>query len=167
MWFVRNGTTSRGANYQGYHDESHQHGNDTVCGGGQVAFVEFLSEYGDLPPLVVTTGGGMRNGADVNVSEYQKGTKEDVECSANGLCNRDIGVCTCLDGFASSSELASGKLGGYGERGDCGFRHESTGHNEKWMTATETLPGYDYAFEVTVDGRGDGARELEILPARN
>ena len=50
----------------------------------------------------------------LNISEWRKGTKENVECSGNGLCNRDVGVCNCLDGFASSSDVKKKKFGEYG-----------------------------------------------------
>ena len=82
-----------------------------------------------------------------------KGTKEDVECSANGICNREVGICACLDGFASGADDGE-PLGAYGQRGDCGFRHTGT-KNEKWENSEMQ---YDYIFEVTASGTtGDGA----------
>ena len=82
----------------------------------------------------------------LNISEWRKGTKENVECSGNGLCNRDVGVCNCLDGFASSSDTKKNKFGEYGERGDCAFRHGGT-KDEKWFTSLDT----DNSGEVDVE----------------
>ena len=108
----------------------------------------FVSEHGDLPLLVVTENDDLRHDAVVNVTEVTKGTKEDVECSANGICNREIGICSCLDGFASGADDADDRLGAYGQRGDCGFRHTGT-KNAKWRNSEFN---YDYIFEVTADG---------------
>ncbi|KAH8059572.1 hypothetical protein JL720_13786 [Aureococcus anophagefferens] len=141
--------------------------NASVCGPGQRVYVEFLSEHGDLPLLVVSEADDLRHDVVVNVTEVTKGTKEDVECSANGICNREIGICACLDGFASGADDGE-PLGAYGQRGDCGFRHTGT-KNEKWENSemqhlrtnqifNATLMQYDYIFEVTASGTtGDGA----------
>ncbi|KAH8051036.1 hypothetical protein JL722_11073 [Aureococcus anophagefferens] len=140
--------------------------NASVCGPGQRVYVEFLSEHGDLPLLVVSEADDLRHDVVVNVTEVTKGTKEDVECSANGICNREIGICACLDGFASGADDGE-PLGAYGQRGDCGFRHTGT-KNEKWENSemqylrtnqifNATLMQYDYIFEVTASGTtGDG-----------
>ena len=80
--------------------------------------------------FVVSEADDLRHDVVVNVTEVTKGTKEDVECSANGICNREIGICACLDGFASGADDGE-PLGAYGQRGDCGFRHTGT-KNEKW-----------------------------------
>ena len=95
----------------------------------------------------------------LNISEWRKGTKENVECSGNGLCNRDVGVCNCLDGFASSSDVKKKKFGEYGERGDCAFRHGGT-KDEKWFTSPDTDPGYEYLFEVSTDGTEKWQRDM-------
>ena len=130
--------------------------NETVCGKDQLAYVEFISDRGDVPMLVATTSPYSQ--IRLNISEFRKGSKENVECSGNGLCNRDVGVCNCLDGFASSTETNKRKLGEYGERGDCAFRHTGT-KSEKWFTATEASPGYEYLFEVGVTGTEKWARD--------
>jgi hypothetical protein len=130
--------------------------NETICGQDQLAYVEFISDRGDVPMLVATTSPYSQ--IRLNISEVRKGTKENVECSGNGLCNRDVGVCNCLDGFASSTETNTRKLGEYGERGDCAFRHTGT-KSEKWFTATEASPGYEYLFEVGVTGTEKWARD--------
>ena len=121
--------------------------NASVCGPGQRVYVEFLSEHGDLPLLVVSEADDLRHDVVVNVTEVTKGTKEDVECSANGICNREVGICACLDGFASGADDGE-PLGAYGQRGDCGFRHTGT-KNAKWRNSEFN---YDYIFEVTADG---------------
>merc|ERR1719163_1901972 len=46
-----------------------------------------------------------------------RGTKENVECSDRGLCDRAEGICTCFTGFASSDGD-----GNSGSRGDCGHQ---------------------------------------------
>ncbi|KAH8074190.1 hypothetical protein JL720_10748 [Aureococcus anophagefferens] len=98
--------------------------NASVCGPGQRVYVEFLSEHGDLPLLVVSEADDLRHDAVANVTEVTKGTKEDVECSANGICNREIGICACLDGFASGAD--DGEPSAPTASGDCGFRHTGT-----------------------------------------
>jgi hypothetical protein len=52
------------------------------------------------------------------VEEETRGTKEDVECSNRGVCDRATGRCDCYAGFASSD----GTLDAVGERGDCGYQ---------------------------------------------
>jgi hypothetical protein len=39
----------------------------------------------------------------VEISEYQQGTKEDVECSQMGICDPKKGQCTCVEGYGSSN----------------------------------------------------------------
>lgn len=57
-----------------------------------------------LPPLATTTA-------------TTTGTREFIECSGRGLCDRVSGVCNCFYGYASSDGL-----GNRGTRGDCGYR---------------------------------------------
>jgi hypothetical protein len=35
-------------------------------------------------------------------STFTAGTKEDVECSGQGVCDEDTGQCGCFEGFGSS-----------------------------------------------------------------
>ena len=55
--------------------------------------------------------------ASVNVLEHRRGTKEELVCSGQGLCNSDMGLCNCFPGWRSSNGA-----GGLGNRGDCGAR---------------------------------------------
>lgn len=101
------------------------------CSAANVAFVEFRTEFGDLPPLRAKTTKVRR--ADLlgdqalggpgtfSVKRWRRGTKEHVECAAVGLCDRLTGACACLEGHFSSNGSNA-----YGNRGDCGFRHSST-----------------------------------------
>jgi len=92
-----------------------------VCdpSGDIIVYIEFISEFGNLPMLTADiTGIATHNGA-INITEYQRGTKEDVECSAMGICNDSTGVCTCIRGFGSSNSTS----GFPGEKGDCSFRN--------------------------------------------
>ena len=67
---------------------------------------------GDVPMLQYSLDGV----ADMSVSEETSGTKEYVECSGRGLCDRATGQCECSKGFASSDGQ-----GNAGDRADCGY----------------------------------------------
>lgn len=96
-----------------------------LCSG---VYIEFLTEFGDLPLLVADTTNlyhnypvtsGFKGSLLVNVTEYQQcefavvddgsqltlatGTKEDKECSGRGICAEDVGQCSCSVGFGSSN----------------------------------------------------------------
>jgi hypothetical protein len=69
----------------------------------------FVSEYNDqIDPGFLS---------QVIVTEYQKGTKGDYECSRNGICMEDTGICRCSPGFKSSN----GSVLYPGETGDCSY----------------------------------------------
>lgn len=97
---------------------------DHICGsaGDISVFIEFETEFGDLPML---KAGGLANllhgsaaSGSVTFVEYQKGTKEDTECSGQGICDENTGVCQCVSGYSSSNS----STGFAGDRGDCSFR---------------------------------------------
>ena len=75
--------------------------------------IEFGSEFGDLPLMTSTTSS--LSSTTFLVAETQQGTKEDVECSNRGQCNRASGVCACFTGWTNSDGYA-----GVGARTDCG-----------------------------------------------
>lgn len=93
-----------------------------------VVLVEFLTEHGDVPLLLADVSRLDMNGEHIfdsvytgnflmNVTEVQKGTTQDVECSGMGICNHDTGVCRCMEGFFSSN----GSIYAPGETGDCSY----------------------------------------------
>jgi len=81
--------------------------------------IEFLTELGDVPMMrafSASTAAFSGLGERINTTEYRKGTKENVECNARGICDRTLGRCTCLSGFNTSDHQ-----GNFGQYGDCGF----------------------------------------------
>lgn len=91
-------------------------GSAACASGGIDIVITFLTELGDLPLLTATsslTGGA----ATVVPDETTAGTRENVECSAHGLCDRSSGACDCFTGYVSSDGL-----GNAGDRSDCGAR---------------------------------------------
>uniref|UniRef100_A0A7S3JTR5 EGF-like domain-containing protein n=1 Tax=Aureoumbra lagunensis TaxID=44058 RepID=A0A7S3JTR5_9STRA len=120
--------------------------NQTVCKqGGQYVIIEFISERGDLPLLYIDDS---ELTGETNITEVIKGTREDVECSAAGVCNREIGICNCLDGHYSGADVVPFReLGAVGQRGDCGFRHTST-DDPKWYNI---LFQYSYVFDLGIE----------------
>jgi len=85
-----------------------------VCDNGGTTFhVEFFSPTGDVPLLIPTT----ENLDDFTVTETVKGDKEWIECSGRGICDHEVGTCTCATGYASSNGQ-----GGSGTLNDCGYK---------------------------------------------
>ena len=74
-------------------------------------FIEYLYPTGDVPLMTIAT-----TGATVTIDEDQKGSKEWVECSDRGLCDRATGNCLCFDGFG-----ASDGQGNDGSIPNCGY----------------------------------------------
>lgn len=87
----------------------------TVCNSSSPVYIEFLSEFGDVPMLkgVISS----LTHTSFSITEYQKGTKEDVECSRRGICDDTKGICSCFPGFSSSN----GTIDAIGSRGDCTY----------------------------------------------
>jgi len=97
--------------------------NQQICTGpGSLVYVEFLTEFGDLPLLSYTIlpaqDATPSSHMEIVIAEYQKGSKEDLECSAQGICDESTGICTCMPGWGSSN----GNISSAGERGDCTYR---------------------------------------------
>ena len=85
----------------------------------QTIQVRFLTEFGDLPlmQIVSTSAMTLTGGTPAfSVTEVQKGTKEDLECSGNGIC-LPSGICRCMPGYMSSNGTSTM----VGEKGDCTY----------------------------------------------
>lgn len=94
----------------------------TICSsaGTTYAFIEFLTETGNLP-LITMTDVSLALTSDtpsLAAREWVTGTKEDIECSGQGICNENTGQCNCSEGYGSSN----GTVTGPGNRGDCTYR---------------------------------------------
>eukprot|EP00520_Triparma_pacifica_P009501 CAMPEP_0118644248 /NCGR_PEP_ID=MMETSP0785-20121206/6837_1 /TAXON_ID=91992 /ORGANISM="Bolidomonas pacifica, Strain CCMP 1866" /LENGTH=693 /DNA_ID=CAMNT_0006535993 /DNA_START=32 /DNA_END=2113 /DNA_ORIENTATION=- len=98
-----------------YHDDTSLDATTAaVCAsGGRTIYVEFLRPTADVPLLVAS----YTNLEEVVVSEFRKGTKEWIECSGRGLCDYELGTCTCVTGFGASD--GQGNSGIYA---DCGYK---------------------------------------------
>jgi len=94
---------------------------DSFCSSDSstVVLVDFLSEFGDLPLLQATDIDLAGAGKAFTVTEVFAGSKEDAECSRQGVCNEYTGVCTCREGFGSSDDTTAS----VGDRGDCTWRN--------------------------------------------
>lgn len=120
---------------------SDSHGSVCVGEGEEpnVISVRFRYETGDLPPLVAETsslifdplrtfapneGGGTgrihvaSGGERIHGITSIAGSRERLECSGRGVCNRESGVCECFAGYASGNGLNENERG---TRGDCGY----------------------------------------------
>ena len=75
--------------------------------------IDFGHEFGDLPPVSVTSTA--LTSPTITISETKAGKKENSECSEKGICDRTTGRCKCFPGFFTSDGY-----GGIGLRGDCG-----------------------------------------------
>ncbi|GBG30584.1 Multiple epidermal growth factor-like domains protein 10 [Hondaea fermentalgiana] len=96
-----------------------------------VASIVFTQELGDVPDLTAFISSFdadlahgtnpeiaiATNGASIDSVQSVRGTKENVVCSARGVCNHETGTCECFQGFASSNGNGSS-----GDRGDCGWK---------------------------------------------
>lgn len=99
----------------------------TLCNTNSSASIsiEFLTEFGDLPLLIAdttymsTSNPLMSYLPPIVISKLQIGTKEDIECSGQGICDEISGICSCRQGFQSSN----GHKGSIGEKGDCTYQN--------------------------------------------
>lgn len=90
----------------------HDSGTAACDASGKTTKVVFTHHAGDLPPMVLTsslTGTDnslvlKENGASSAFSGVGsvQGTREWVECSRRGLCNRATGICACHTDYVSS-----------------------------------------------------------------
>lgn len=86
---------------------------DVLCSSnGSQLLVTFLTVHGDLPLMTFIDTGI----TSFTITEYAKGTKENLPCSNRGLCDYQTGLCTCFAGYGSSDGM-----GGIGTLGDCGY----------------------------------------------
>jgi hypothetical protein len=67
------------------------------------------------------------------------GTREHVECSDHGECNRVTGACMCYSGYTSSDGLGS-----YGTTGDCGYQY--TVNVTVDVNGTDVTTGCPYVY---------------------
>ena len=86
---------------------------------GVGASVTFQDDSGDLPLMTSSTTNLVKSGdtPTLTVAQSTAGTKEFLECSNRGQCDRAQGLCKCFKGMISSN--GQGKPG---FRGDCGTR---------------------------------------------
>jgi hypothetical protein len=92
----------------------------TACqSGGTYIDVTFTGDFGDLPQMTSSVTSLTKTGGTAThvISTQTAGTKDEMECSNQGLCDRDKGVCKCFSQMTSSNGQ-----GGAGRRGDCGHR---------------------------------------------
>ena len=81
----------------------------TICNehGDNDVYITFLTEHGNLPLLKLhSTDPAFSNqqpASYVNIYQHVKGTKEDVECGAMGVCDQSRGICECVQGYLSSN----------------------------------------------------------------
>ena len=73
--------------------------------------ITFTHDAGDQPLIMLKPSGGLI----MSIEETLMGTKEWLECSGRGLCDRTTGDCSCFSPFDSSDGN-----GQSGTRGDCG-----------------------------------------------
>lgn len=105
-----------------------------------VAKIRFANEIGDLPAITADVSnlvndpygdldddkGGAGTGIIHVVTGGMKmhgissvaGSRENLECSGRGVCNRNTGICDCFPGYASGDGKNGNKRG---TRGDCGY----------------------------------------------
>mmetsp|Transcript_23407 Transcript_23407/g.70277 ORF Transcript_23407/g.70277 Transcript_23407/m.70277 type:complete len:446 (+) Transcript_23407:499-1836(+) len=96
----------------------------TLCSASStLTKIDFLQDFGDLP-TIIADGDGLRLSSStsprVSVTETRRGTKENESCSNRGICNEELGVCSCMDYMSTSNGY-----GLEGQRGDCGYASQN------------------------------------------
>eukprot|EP00501_MAST-03F_sp_TOSAG23-6_P002522 GSMAST32.ASY1.ANO1.2659.1 assembled CDS len=119
-----------------------QNQNDSASKQAQIIAIQFLRQFGDLPPLIVSSP--TPHGPTVSVAckteniwfQYGStnyvpimGTKEESTCAGRGSCDTSSGNCTCYYPFQSSDgdgpripKADSPRTPNEGIRGECGFK---------------------------------------------
>jgi len=93
----------------------------SINGTGCNIDISFGSELTNVPLLQYNVRGtdsdsdGFED-ETLDITVITEGSRTELECSGNGVCNRDTGLCECFYGFTSSDGD-----GGLGTRDDCGY----------------------------------------------
>lgn len=97
-------------------------GPQRICNDGLVTHIdiEFQSRHGDAPEILIESGvkAGTVN-VPLTVTTLVDGTTPVSVCSSRGVCNKNSGGCSCINGF----RFSDGE-GGAGSIPDCGFEEE-------------------------------------------
>jgi hypothetical protein len=100
--------------------------------------ISILSSYGNLPKISLVDSTLVSSLLDVPLNltfQSNHGLGTFAECSHQGICNHDTGVCSCLEEWSSSTgtafyrALSSDGIGtspAVGSRGDCGYLEINT-----------------------------------------
>ena len=88
--------------------------------GTNLANVTFYSELGNQP--LIKSDVGKLAGGTIAIVEKQSGTRNNIECSGQGICDSGTGECQCYVGYSSSDGA-----GNAGLRMDCGYFGDSRG----------------------------------------
>jgi hypothetical protein len=105
-------------------------GADTVCdtSAASIITINMYSDYGNIPGLSIIDASLFSPNTKVNSGIEISSTNGNgtlYECSNQGYCNRDKGVCTCIsniyDGVIQYRAVSSDGAGGLGSKGDCGY----------------------------------------------
>lgn len=89
------------------------------------------------------------NSTDITISEYKKGSKQNLECGGPtmGYCDRKVGVCVCADSYGSSNGSNAPGTGLYCQRKRLLQRCSGLTYRVAWRLRISTL--------TTTIGRGE------------
>lgn len=107
--------------------------NDKICNtaSSTAISIHLYSDYGNIPSINVVdatyTSSSSLFPANISISS-NKGNGTLYECSNQGSCDYNTGVCTCNQQILSEGEflyraVSSDGKGSHGGRGDCGYFH--------------------------------------------